>query len=62
MGTGYHRHARGINLEGDRGTAYIVDTCFKANQWGVLSTDSGQNMHLYVADSDMILLGRESVR
>ena len=50
-------NARGINLEGDRGTAYIVDSCFKANQWGVLSTDSGQNMHLYVADSDMILLG-----
>ena len=52
-------NARGINLEGDRGTAYVVDTCFKSNQWGVLSTDAGTNMHLYVVDSDLILLGED---
>ena len=52
-------NARGVNLEGDRGTAYVVNTSFKSNQWGVLSTDAGQNMHLYVADSDMILLGED---
>ena len=54
---GISGNARGINLMGDRGTAYVIDTCFKANQWGVFSTDAGQNMHLYVVDSDMILLG-----
>ena len=49
-------NARGINLEGDRGTAYIVDSCFKANQFsgalyerygfsGAGTADSGKNRH-----------------
>lgn len=50
-------NARGVNLMGDRGTAYVVDSCFKANQWGVISTDAGNKLHLYVVDSDLILLG-----
>ena len=54
---GISGNARGVNLEGSYGAATVVDTDFKANQWGVLSTDSGTNMQLYVIDSKMTLMG-----
>lgn len=56
---GISGNARGVNLEGSYGACTVVDTDFKSNQWGVLSTDSGTNMQLYVIDSKMTLMGKD---
>ncbi|WP_162991043.1 S-layer homology domain-containing protein [Biomaibacter acetigenes] len=50
-------NARGTNLMGNFSTATVVRTEATANQWGVLSTDSGSNMLLTVVDSVLTLLG-----
>lgn len=50
-------NARGTNMMGTCSTQTVVRTEAVANQWGVLSTDSGSNMLLTVVDSDLTLLG-----
>lgn len=49
--------ARGINAMGDCGTLTIVDCDLAANQWGVISTDSGSDIVLTVIDSKLVTLG-----
>ncbi len=50
-------NARTTNLMGECSTATVVRTDAYANQWGVLSTDSGSDMVLTVVDSTLTLLG-----
>jgi hypothetical protein len=50
-------NARGTNLMGNCSTTTVVRTSANANQWGVLSTDSGSDMVMNVVDSDLTLLG-----
>lgn len=50
-------NARGTNLEGNCSTTAIINSDMKANQWGVVSTDAGMNMQLFLVDSDLTLLG-----
>ena len=49
--------ARGMNAMGDCGTVTIVDSELYANQWGVISTDSGKEIVLTVVDSKIETLG-----
>lgn len=51
-------NARGTNLMGEYSTTTVVRSDCKANQWGVLSTDAGQNMVLTVVDSTLTLLDK----
>ncbi len=50
-------NARTTNLMGELSTTTVVRTDAKANQWGVLSTDSGSEMVLTVVDSTLTLVG-----
>lgn len=52
-------NARTTNLMGDYSTATFVRTDTYANQWGVLSSDSGINMVMVVVDCDLTLLGED---
>ena len=49
--------ARGMNAMGDCGTVTIVNSELYANQWGVISTDSGSDIVLTVIDSKLETLG-----
>ena len=49
--------ARGMNAMGDCGTVTIVDSELYANQWGVISTDSGSDIVLTVIDTKIATLG-----
>ncbi len=49
--------ARGMNAMGDCGTVTIVDSELYANQWGVISTDSGSDIVLTVIDTKIETLG-----
>lgn len=49
--------ARGMNAMGDCGTVTIVDSELCANQWGVISTDSGSDIVLTVIDTKIGTLG-----
>ena len=49
--------ARGTNEMGKHPSLTIVDSDMNANQWGVLSTDGGEDMYLAVVDSDLTLHG-----
>jgi hypothetical protein len=50
-------NARGTNLEGNYSSTVVLNSNVTANQWGVVSTDAGQNMQLYIADSTLTLKG-----
>lgn len=50
-------NARGTNLMGTKSSTTVVNCDYKANQWGVLSTDGGTDMQLVVVDSDLTLMG-----
>lgn len=50
-------NARGTNMEGNCSTTTVVGSNLTASQWGVLSTDSGSDMLLTVADSTLTLNG-----
>lgn len=47
--------ARGINLMGTLSTLTIVNCDCQASGWGVISTDGGEEMALYVVDSSITL-------
>lgn len=49
--------ARGTNLMGTLSTMTIANCDCKANDWGVVSTDGGKEMTLYLIDSTLTLLG-----
>lgn len=49
--------ARGTNLMGALSTMTIVNCDCKANDWGVVSTDGGKELALYIVDSTLTLLG-----
>ena len=49
--------ARGTNLMGELSTMVISNCDCKANDWGVVSTDGGNEMALYIIDSTLELLG-----
>ncbi len=51
-------NARGTNMMGDCGTLTLVNCDLAANEWGVLSTDSGSDAILTVVDSTVSLLGK----
>lgn len=51
--------SRGTNLEGDDSTMTVVDSKVSASNWAILSTDSGSNMYLNVANTTMDLTGNE---
>ena len=50
--------ARGTNLMGSCSTMTLVNCDCYANDWGVVSTDGGREMALYVVDSTLTLIGR----
>lgn len=50
--------ARGTNLMGELSTMTIANCDCRANDWGVISTDGGNEMALYVVDSKITLLGQ----
>lgn len=54
-------NCRTTNMMGDCGTTTVVGSDVWANQWGVLSTDSGSDMVLMVIDSTIGLLGEGQV-
>lgn len=49
--------ARGTNLMGTCSTFTFVDSDCQANDWGVISTDGGKELALYVIDTRITLLG-----
>ena len=49
--------ARGVNLMGELSTLTMVNCDCTANDWGVVSTDGGHEMALYLVDSKLTLLG-----
>ncbi len=49
--------ARGTNLMGELSTMTIARCDCTANDWGVVSTDGGHEMALYVVDSTLTLKG-----
>lgn len=51
--------SRAANLMGDDSTMSVVDSEVTASNWAVLSTDSGFNMYLNVANTTMELTGNE---
>ena len=53
--------ARGMNCMGDCGTMTIINSKLYANQWGVISTDSGSDIVLTVIDSTLETLGEDAV-
>lgn len=52
-------NSRGTNLMGDDSTMTVVDSDVSASNWAVLSTDSGSNMYLNVANTTMSLTGTD---
>ncbi len=50
-------NARGTNLEGNCSTTAVIKSDMKANQWGVVSTDAGSDMQLFMVDADLTLMG-----
>lgn len=52
--------ARGTNLMGDKASTVLVNCDVKAANWGVLSTDNGENNVLVVIDSTLTVAGSES--
>ncbi|MBP1737412.1 MAG: putative periplasmic solute-binding protein [Oscillospiraceae bacterium] len=50
-------NARGTNLEGNYSSTIVLNSDMNANQWGVVSTDAGSNMQLFIADSTLTLKG-----
>jgi len=50
-------NARTTNMMGTCSSTTVVRTDAKANQWGVLSSDSGSDMLMTVVDSTLTLLG-----
>ena len=55
-------NARGTNLMGEKSSTVLVNTAVKARNWGVLSTDNGENNCLTVIDSELTLLGGDEDR
>ena len=53
-------NARGTNLMGDKAATVFVNTDVKTANWGVLSTDNGENNRLTVIDSTLTLVGSEA--
>ena len=52
-------NARGTNLMGDKASMVLVNTDVKVSNWGVLSTDNGNDNVLAVIDSSLTTLGCE---
>jgi hypothetical protein len=52
-------NARGTNMIGSCPSTTVVRSDVTANQWGVLSTDSGSDMLLTVVDSTLTLAGKD---
>ena len=52
-------NARGTNLMGDKTTMVLADCDIKARNWGVLSTDNGENNVLAVIDTTLTAVGGE---
>ncbi len=52
-------NARGTNLMGEKSSTVLVNTDVTARNWGVLSTDNGENNRLTVIDSTLTLVGGE---
>lgn len=54
---GIKGNARGTNLMGDKASTALIDCDIKAANWGVLSTDNGEDNLLTVADCTLTLTG-----
>lgn len=52
-------NARATNLEGNCSSTVVLNSDVDADQWGVISTDAGQNMQLFMVDSKLTLLGED---
>ena len=52
-------NARGTNLMGSKAATVFVNTDVKAANWGVLSTDNGENNRLTVIDSTLTVVGSD---
>lgn len=52
-------NARGTNLMGNKASTVLVNCDVKAANWGVLSTDNGEENLLVVADSTLTVTGSE---
>ena len=50
-------NARGTNLMGNCSSTVVLNSDMSANQWGVVSSDSGMDMQLFIVDSTLTLLG-----
>ena len=55
-------NARGTNLMGEKSSTVLVNTDITARNWGVLSTDNGENNVLAVIDCTLTLVGGEEDR
>lgn len=55
-------NARGTNLMGNKTTMAVVDSDVRAKNWGVLSTDNGEENVLAVIDSTLTVTGGEEDR
>jgi len=54
-------NARGTNLMGNCSSTVVLNSNMSANQWGVVSSDTGSDMQLYIVDSTLTLLGQGQV-